>query len=67
MIKDLSILLNNRSAENIFVVESNAEFCDEDSVQSLTPECYDGSAEYKNLVQVAETIEMMLMQRTIKE
>jgi len=43
MVKDLSILLENRSAASIYVVESNPEFCDEDSVQSLSPEPYDGS------------------------
>lgn len=49
LVKDLSILMENRSEASLYVIESNPDFCDQDSVQSMSPEPYDGSDEYKNL------------------
>jgi hypothetical protein len=48
-VKDISLLLHNRTLEDIFVVEPNADQVHAECVASINPEPYDGKILYAQL------------------
>lgn len=52
LIKDQSILLGNRSIEDIVVIDSNLDRVDTECVSTINPAPYDGSVFYTQLSSV---------------
>jgi len=59
LIKDLSVLLFNRSIEDIIVVENEASRVDCDLVSTLTTQPYDGTLHYWQLSMLKQSLRQL--------
>lgn len=54
VVRDISIFTQNRTLDNIFVIDTSEEGVDSECLASLRPEVYDGSILYKQLSVVVD-------------
>jgi len=56
LLKDCSLLLGNRELLDLFVIDSDPNEVDPDSVSSLNPPPYDGDQAYGSLQDLLESL-----------